>query len=57
MKWIKQTDPEALPGWQCSNCGSLFVTIFTDACPPGVCMACGDMREGSCPGCGAGGVE
>ena len=41
MKWIKQTDPEYLPGWVCEQCGSLVVTADPDAPPPKECKACG----------------
>ena len=46
MKWIRQNDPDSLPGWVCPECGSLVVQADHDAPPPETCRACG-----------AGGVE
>lgn len=45
MKWIKQTDPNALPGYQCSHCLSLWVTADPEAVPPQECEACGEVAE------------
>jgi len=41
MGWVRQNDPEYLPGWVCEQCGSLVVTADPDAPPPCECRACG----------------
>ena len=41
MDWIKQTDPQYLPGWVCPVCGTLVVTLNEELPPPDVCKACG----------------
>ena len=41
MGWIRQNNPEHLPGWVCEQCGSLVVTADPDAPPPCECRACG----------------
>ena len=46
MKWIKQTDPNSLPGWICPECGSLVVQADKDAPPPNTCSACGAGGDG-----------
>lgn len=43
MEWIKQTGEGLLPGYVCSACGSLTVTV-ENAPPPEECKACGYYR-------------
>ena len=45
MEWIKQTGADVLPGYVCSDCGTLTVTV-ENAVPPEECKACGARADG-----------
>ena len=45
MIWIKQKSEEGLQGYTCSCCGSLWLTVDTEADTPNECQACGETAE------------
>ena len=45
MNWIKQTGAGLLPGYVCSDCGVLWVTLEENAVPPEECRACGARSD------------